>query len=118
MDETDYLLGLFENAEMKYNLDVMANGLESSEPTLTQMVAKAIDVLGKNDEGFFLFVESGLIDDAHHSNMARLALDETAELSKAVAMARSKMATDDTLIIVTAAHSHTMTYNGYPVCEL
>lgn len=116
VDETDYLLGLFENVEMKYNLDVLAeDATASSEPTLTQMVEKSIGILSKNDKGFFLLVESGRIDDAHHSNNARLALDETAELSKAVAMARSRLATEDTLILVTAAHSHTMTYNGYPV---
>lgn len=98
---------------MNYNLDNVAAG--SPEPTLTKMVEKAIEVLSKNENGFFLFVESGRIDDAHHLNHARYALDETAELSKAVAMARAKLSVDDTLMLVTADHSHTMTYNGYPV---
>lgn len=111
----DYLLGLFEPKEMKYNLDVKAAAIENVEPSLLQMTEKAIDVLSKNENGFFLFVDGGLIDGAHHSGFSRLALDETAELSKTIAMARQKLSTEDTLIVVTSDHSHTLTYNGYPV---
>lgn len=113
--ETEFLLGLFESGEMMYHLDVIAENAAAQEPTLTQMTEKAIDILSKNENGFFLFVESGRIDDAHHSGYARMALDETAELSKAVEMARQKLSIEDTLIIVTSDHSHTLTYNGYPV---
>lgn len=116
--ETEFLLGLFESAEMKYHLDVVAENVTTPEPTLTQMTEKAIDILSKNEKGFFLFVESGRIDDAHHSGYARMALDETAELSKAVEMTRKKLSIEDTLIIVTSDHSHTLTYNGYPVNRL
>lgn len=100
---------------MKYHLDVVEQQLESEEPTLSQMTDAAIDILSTNENGFFLFVEGGLIDSAHHDTHARLALDETSELSKAVEVARSRLNSDDTLIVVTADHSHTMTYSGYPV---
>lgn len=112
---TDYLLGLFESGEMKYHLDALAQNEYNNDPSLAEMTSMAIDILNKNQQGFFLFVEGGRINDAHHSGFARMALDETAELSKAVEVALNKLSTDDTLILVTADHSQTMTYNGYPV---
>ncbi|XP_025202611.1 membrane-bound alkaline phosphatase-like [Melanaphis sacchari] len=108
--ETDYLLGLFATSHMSYNL--LADKLV--EPTLVEMTEAAIKVLSKGNAGYYLFVEGGLIDWAHHSNLAHLAIDETVMLSKAVARARELTSSDDTLIVVTSDHSHTMTINGYP----
>ncbi|XP_015365231.1 PREDICTED: membrane-bound alkaline phosphatase-like [Diuraphis noxia] len=109
--KTDYLLGLFESMHMKYHLKADA----SKQPTLEEMTKKAIEILQKEENGFFLFVEGGLIDAGHHQTTARLALDETVELSKAVQQAVDMTSEDDTLIVVTSDHSHTMTMAGYPV---
>jgi len=95
---------------MKYHLKADA----SIQPTLAEMTKKAIEILKKEKNGFFLFVEGGLIDAAHHETVARLALDETNELSKAVQQAVDMTSEDDTLIVVTSDHSHTMTMAGYP----
>ncbi|XP_026467187.1 membrane-bound alkaline phosphatase-like [Ctenocephalides felis] len=114
-DKTDFLLGLFENNHCKYHLDVVDGNLESKEPSLAEMVAKAIDILGKEEKGFFLFVEGGRIDQAHHDTKPRKALDETLEFAKAVQVALNKTSEDDTLIVVTADHAHTMSISGYPV---
>lgn len=111
---TDYLLGLFEHDHMKYNLDVVNQNLQYQEPTLTEMTVAAIKMLQKEENGYFLFVEGGMIDQAHHYNYAKHSLDETAELSKAVEAARQMTDESDTLIVVTADHSHVFTYNGYP----
>ncbi|CAI6351315.1 unnamed protein product [Macrosiphum euphorbiae] len=108
--ETDYLLGLFASSHMSYNL--LAN--KTQEPTLVEMTEAAIEVLSKGDAGYYLFVEGGLIDWAHHSNMAQLALDEAVMLSKAVGRAAELTSREDTLIVVTSDHSHTMSINGYP----
>lgn len=78
------------------------------------MTKKAIEVLSKEENGFFLFVEGGLIDHAHHRNKARLSLDETVELSEAVRQAMDMTSEDETLIVVTSDHSHVMTMSGYP----
>lgn len=102
--------GLFASSHMSYNL--LAN--KSQEPTLVEMTEAAIKVLSKGDAGYYLFVEGGLIDWAHHVNMAQLALDETVMLSKAVSRAVELTSREDTLIVVTSDHSHTMTINGYP----
>lgn len=95
---------------MQYNL--LANKIV--EPTLEEMTETAIKVLSKGDKGFYLFVEGGLIDWAHHENLAHLALDETVMLSKAVQKALDMTSREDTLIVVSSDHSHTMTLNGYP----
>lgn len=55
--KTEYLLGLFENDHCKYHLDVLEEHSENEEPSLSDMVSKAIDVLSKDANGFFLFVE-------------------------------------------------------------
>lgn len=59
-------------------------------------------------------VEGGKIDLAHHQNYAQLAMREVAELDDAVTIATQSVNLDETLIIVTADHSHAFTMNGYP----
>ncbi|XP_014362963.2 membrane-bound alkaline phosphatase [Papilio machaon] len=105
----DYLLGLFESSHMQYNM--LAN--ETTEPTLAELTEVAIKSLSRNEKGFFLFVEGGRIDHAHHENLVQLALDETLQLSAAVARAAELLPEEDSLIVVTADHAHVMTYNGY-----
>ncbi|XP_055619749.1 membrane-bound alkaline phosphatase-like [Toxorhynchites rutilus septentrionalis] len=112
-NKTDFLLGLFESSHLMYNLEVHKKNAQDMEPTLAEMTEAAIKVLRKNKEGFVLFVEGGSIDLAHHSTYARIALDETAEYSRAIEVARKLTSEDDTLIVVSSDHSHTMTYNGY-----
>lgn len=62
-----------------------------------------------------MLVEGGRIDQAHHDNMALRALDETVVMDRAVALAQKLTNEKDTLIIVTADHSHAFNINGYPV---
>lgn len=112
---TDYLLGLFDYGGMKYNLEVIAEGEERLQPSLHEMTAKAIDILSRDPEGFFLFVEGGLIDNAHHDTHATIAVDETVEMAKAVQIALDKVNLTETLIVVTADHAHTMSFTGYAV---
>jgi alkaline phosphatase len=59
-------------------------------------------------------VEGGRIDHAHHRGNAYRALEETVGFSDAVRAAVLATAADDTLIVVTADHSHTLTMAGYP----
>jgi len=78
------------------------------------MTRNAIQLLQKEPNGYVLFVEGGLIDKAHHETWARIALDETLEFSKAVEDAVAMTSEDDTLIVVTSDHAHTMTMAGHP----
>ncbi|XP_065082230.1 membrane-bound alkaline phosphatase-like [Ochlerotatus camptorhynchus] len=111
--KTDRLLGLFEPSHCAYNLDRVHKNMEK-EPTLAEMVDRATDVLSTNEKGFFLFVEGGRIDHGHHDNWGKMAIDETVEFSKAVELARKKFSEEDTLIVVTSDHSHSVSFSGYP----
>lgn len=59
-------------------------------------------------------MESGKIDIAHHHNYAKLALRELSELEDAILAALQLVKLEETLIVVTADHSHSFTMNGYP----
>lgn len=62
-------------------------------------------------------VEGGRIDHAHHATQANRALSETVALDEAVEKALELLADelDETLIIVTADHAHTMSISGYAI---
>jgi alkaline phosphatase len=89
------------------------------QPTLSDMTAKSIELLSKNPNGFFLMVEGGRIDHALHDTNAKNALAETVAFDDAIATAVERMRAidpglDNTLIVVTADHDHTLVLNGYP----
>ncbi|EDV96437.1 GH16243 [Drosophila grimshawi] len=109
LSKTDYLLGLFDASHCSYHAE-----REHDEPSLSEMTEAAIDVLSRSENGYFLFVESSGIDGAHHATKARKALEETEEFARSIELARSMTSEEDTLIVVTSDHSHTMTINGYP----
>ncbi len=110
--QVDHLLGLFNSDHMDYETDRLAS--DNGEPSLAAMTDKAIDILAKNKQGYFLMVEAGRIDHAHHAGNAQRALQDTVALSDAVRTALEKTNPEDTLIIVTADHSHVFTIAGYP----
>ena len=112
MAATQKLYGLFNSDHLSYEHDRIAD--KEDEPSLAEMTKSAITLLQKNDKGFFLVVEGGRIDHAHHSGNAFRALTETVAFSDAIAMANALTSETDTLIMVTADHSHTMSFVGYP----
>jgi alkaline phosphatase len=105
---TRHLLGLFEPHHLQYEND------RRGEPSLAEMTAKAIAILGRDPQGFLLMVEAGRIDHAHHAGNAYRALGDTIALSDAVRTALAMTHSQDTLVVVTADHSHTFTLAGYP----
>lgn len=107
--DTEYVLGLFNYTHLPFHVD--ADNVTT--PTLTEMVSKALDIFQRNYQRYFLFVEGGRIDHGHHSTQAIKAIDETVEFQKAIDMARTRTNEEDTLIVVTADHSHTMSVAGY-----
>jgi len=111
-NSTDKLFGLFNSSHMRYEED--RNNDAGGEPSIAEMTEKAIDILKKDNDGFFLMVESGRIDHAHHAGSAHGALKDTIAFAKAVQTAIDKTSSEDTLIIVTGDHSHVFTIAGYP----
>ncbi len=112
--KTKHLLGLFERSHMEYEQDRSLDA--GQEPSLAEMTAKAIQILQARSggRGYFLMVEGGRIDHAHHAGNASRALTDAIAFSDAVKIADRTSSPEDTLIIVTADHSHTFTIAGYP----
>ncbi|XP_013192280.1 alkaline phosphatase [Amyelois transitella] len=110
--ESDYLLGIFANSHMdyEYQKDKSPEGM----PSISEMVEAAITVLKRNENGYFLMVEGGNIDMAHHRGRAKLAISEAAAMEEAVKVAATMTDEEDTLLIVTSDHTHTLNINGYP----
>ncbi len=111
LQETEHLLGLFEPSHMQYELNRSKD--EAGEPSLSEMTTAALTVLNRNNQPFFLMVEGGRIDHGHHAGYAKLALTETVEFANAIETAMGMVDLNETLIMVTADHAHTMTFSGY-----
>lgn len=111
-ETTERVLGLFNESHMHYEAD-RHNDI-AGEPSLSEMTSKTISILDNNQEGYFLMVESGRIDHGHHAGNAYNALEDTIEFAKAVQSAVDATDPEETLIIVTADHSHVFTMAGYP----
>ena len=107
------LLGLFDQAGTQGHMSYELDRNPANEPSLSEMTAKAIDVLSKNTKGYVLVVEGGRIDHALHSTNAKRALVDTVAFDDAIRTAISKVDLANTLIVVTADHDHTMVMNGY-----
>ncbi|XP_013109914.2 alkaline phosphatase [Stomoxys calcitrans] len=110
--ETQKLLGLFHSSHLEYH--AKASTSHPAQPRLKDMTEAALKILQKNPQGYFAFIEGGRIDHGHHSNIAGYALDETLEFDEAIQMAINMTNEEETLIVVTSDHSHTMTISGYP----
>lgn len=57
--------------------------------------------------------QGGRIDHAHHGTRAQLALGDTVAFSDAVQRALDLTSENDTMLVVTADHSHVFTISGY-----
>jgi alkaline phosphatase len=106
------ILGLFSSSHMSYAFD---HDAETLEPSLADMTRAAIQRLEADPDGYYLMVEAGRIDHGHHQGQAEYALSETQALSAAVQAALDLVDLNETLILVTADHSHTLTIGGYPM---
>lgn len=100
---TGQLLGLFTSSHMSYELDRVQQELD--EPSLAEMTSAALEILGRNENGFFLSVEAARVDHASHSNDTAGMLWDQLAFEDAVRVALEYQAANpDTLVIVTADH--------------
>lgn len=100
-NSTVKVLGLFDNDHMKYDLEREGSG----EPGVAEMTTKALEVLSKDEDGFFLMVEGGRIDHASHARNLSNNLGDTLAFDDAVKVALDFAAkNNDTLVMVTADH--------------
>lgn len=110
--KTGTLTGLFSGDHMDYEYDRVTE--RSDQPSLADMTKAAIELLQAKGKGYFLVVEGGRIDHAHHSGNAFRALTDTVAMADAIAVADRLTSAEDTLVLVTADHAHTMSFVGYP----
>jgi alkaline phosphatase len=110
---TRHVLGLFSRSQMSYAWD--RRSADAQEPSLPEMTAAAIQLLQaqSGETGYFLMIEAGRIDHAHHAGNAFRALYDTVELSQTIDKVLELIDSDNTLLIVTADHSHSLTIGGY-----
>ena len=106
------VLGLFSDSHMDYA--AQRSAADNGQPSLPAMTRKALDLLEDGDDGFFLVVEAARIDHAHHAGNAANALNDTIEMAEAVQAVVDEVDLRETLILVTADHSHVFTMAGYP----
>ena len=106
------VLGVFSRSHMTY---VAERAPDTTEPTLAEMTSAAIDLLADDEDGYFLMVEGGRIDHGHHDGKPGYALLETKAFARAIEAALEKVDLEETLVLVTADHSHVFTIAGYPV---
>ena len=113
------LLGLFTDFNMDGALDrkFIKTGTAKTypdQPDLTDQVRTSLDILSRNERGFFLMVESGLIDKYSHLLDMERAVYDTIMLDNAVRLARdwAEKRGDDTLILVVADHNHPISLIG------
>ncbi|XP_023300319.2 alkaline phosphatase [Lucilia cuprina] len=111
--EVDYILGIFANGHLKFDFE--RDTTPAGMPSLKQMVLKALEFFKTKDERFLLVVEGGMIDQAHHRGTARKALNEVLAFNEAINASVQYLGDklEDTLVIVTADHAHTLTINGH-----
>lgn len=92
----DYLLGLFQLGALTTH---------PPEPSLAEITAKAIELLSRNEKGFFLMAEGSQIDWAGHANDPDETIRQTLLFDEAVKVALDFAVKDKhTLVIATADH--------------
>lgn len=91
----------------------------NENPTLEQLSTAALDVLSKDEDGFWLMVEGGDIDwSAHDDNIDNLIgtmLDFDKTVESVINWIEDNGGWEKNLLVVTADHDHYLTLNGdYP----
>ena len=106
------LVGIFSNEHLAYSSEVESG---SQQPSLSDMVRRAIEFLQTNRSGYLLVVDCAAIARAAQANDGDRVLSETLEFDRALALAR-RYAGEQTLVIAVGKQDvGGMTLNGYPL---
>ena len=94
------LFGLFASHGMTYEI-----ARPEHEPPLSEMASKALEVLSKNEKGFFLMIESGIIDWVAHPNETGAVMKELLEFDRLLGVLLAYINKNpETLLVITADH--------------
>nr|CDS27094.1 alkaline phosphatase [Hymenolepis microstoma] len=110
-DDVDYLLGLLAPSHMDFEVD-----RKPGEASIVNMTTTAIEILSRQPNGFFLFVEGARIDHAHHGNLGKQvkSLIDMLAFEEAIREGVKMVNLEETLVILTADHSHSFHLVGEP----
>ena len=105
------LFGAFAATEMAFT-----NQLEEKkeQPSLPDMVRRAIELLQYNSGGYLLVVDAGLMRKAAQQNNGERTLSETLELDRAVATAQQYAGPKSTIIVCGDVAIGGLSLNGFP----
>lgn len=102
----DKLWGRFADADLKYDFDRQSDN-DNVQPSLAEMTNKAIEVLNKDEDGFFLMVEGSKVDWAAHANNTVGIVSDILAFDEAVKAAIEFAKTDgNTVVVVTTDHGN------------
>ena len=106
-------LDVGESDEQFINREIAEN------PTLTDLTKASLDILGDDDQGFWLMIEGGDIDWSNHANDMDANLGTLKDFDESVAAVQDWIQNnggyDENLLIVTADHDHYLTLkNDFP----
>ena len=102
----DKLWGSFADADLKYDFDRQSDN-DNVQPSLAEMTDKAIEVLNKDEDGFFLMVEGSKVDWAAHANNTVGIVSDILAFDEAVKTAVEFAKADgNTIVVVTTDHGN------------
>ena len=105
------LLGLFAANDLPFTDEVAAR---TEQPSLADMVRRAVELLQVNRRGYVLVVNAHLMASAAWQNLGERTLRETAELDRAVKVSREYAGRNSAIIVCGDAAIGGMSVNGYP----
>jgi alkaline phosphatase len=104
--------GDFRPTRGESKIDVYTSGDISENPTLSDMTGAALELLEKNDKGFYLMVEAGDVDWALHNNNIDDAIGAVFSGEEAFTTITNWVENnsnwDETCLILTSDHGHMM----------
>src|SRR5213082_438652 len=105
------LFGIFSNNDLAFANQVEERG---QQPSLSDMVRRAIQLLQYNAGGYLLVVDAGLMRKAAEENNGERTLTQTLELDRAVGVARNYGGPKSTIIVCGDVAIGGMNLNGFP----
>jgi alkaline phosphatase len=105
------LIALFSKEEIAFSDQIEER---SQQPSLPDMVRRAIELLQYNRRGYLLVVDAGLMRKAAQDNNAERTLNETGELDRAVSIARRYSGPRSTIIVCGDVGIGGLSLNGFP----
>jgi alkaline phosphatase len=105
------LVGVFSKEDLAFVNQVEER---SQQPSLADMVRRAIQLLQYNVGGYLLVVDAGLMRRAAQENNGERTLGQTVELDRAVGIARSYGGEKSTIIVCGDVALGGLNLNGFP----